>query len=103
MGLNSLKAYEEDFEAPLLHETAQFYRRESAKWITEDSCPSYMIKAENRLKEELVRAQTYLHSSTEPNLIKQAEIELIAQHQRRLLEMENSGFILLLQDYKTDG
>lgn len=102
MGLNTMTAYENDLESPLLYQTATFYRRESAKWISEDSCPSYMKKAEDRLEQELNRARSYLHSNTEPNLIMKIEAELIAEHQQRLLEMENSGFISLLKDYKIE-
>jgi cullin 1 len=102
MGLNTLNAYEKDFEAPLIYETSTFYKRESASWINQDSVPDYMKKAEDRLDQEQARAQAYLHSSTEANLIKKVEAELISAHQTRLLENENSGFIPLLRDYKVD-
>jgi cullin 1 len=102
MGLNTLTAYEKDFEAPLIHETSSFYKRESARWIAEDSCPDYMRKAEDRLLQEQARAQAYLHSTTEQTLIKKVEAELITDHQTQLIDMENSGFIPLLKDYKTD-
>jgi len=98
MGLNSLNAYLNDFEAPLIKETQQFYKLESAKWINEDSCPDYMRKAEDRLVQEQNRAEAYLHHSTEPNLISIVEKELITEHADRLLHMENSGFLALLKD-----
>lgn len=101
MGLNTLTAYEKDFEAPLIAESATFYKAESARWITEDSCPEYLIKAEKRLKEEHERCKVYLHPNTEPHLIKVVEAELITKHQTRLLEMD-SGFLNLLRDYKLD-
>jgi cullin 1 len=102
MGLNTLTAYEKDFEAPLIHETSNFYKRESARWIAEDSCPDYMKKAEDRLIQEQARAVAYLHNTTEQTLIKKVESELITDHQNHLLDMENSGFIPLLKDYKVD-
>jgi cullin 1 len=102
MGLNTLNAYEKDFESPLLFETSSFYKRESAQWINQDSVPDYMKKTEDRLEQELARAQAYLHNSTETNLIKKIETELITAHQDRLLENENSGFIKLLKDYKVE-
>lgn len=102
MGLNSLSAYEKDFESPLIHDTSNFYKRESARWIAEDSCPDYMRKAEDRLIQEQARAVAYLHSTTEQTLIKKVEAELITDHQAHLLDMENSGFIPLLKDYKVD-
>lgn len=100
MGLSSLTAYENDFEAALISETSNFYKRESAKYISENTCPEYMKKAEDRLEEEHNRCKSYLHSSTEPTLIKVVENELITEHKQTLLEMENSGFIALLKDYK---
>ena len=103
MGLNSLTAYEQDFEAPLLQATSTFYKHESGLWISQDSCPSYMKKAEDRLNEEHNRCKNYLHSSTEPNLIKKVEAELITAHSKRLLEMEGSGLLKLLEDHKTEG
>ena len=42
--MNGMEAYERDFEEPMLVETASFYRRKAAEWITEDSCPDYMLK-----------------------------------------------------------
>lgn len=98
MGLNSLDAYIHDFEAPLIRETDEFYKLESAKWINEDSCPEYMKKAENRLEQEQNRAEAYLHHSTSKTLIETAEKQLISAHADRLLHMENSGFLALLKD-----
>jgi cullin 1 len=102
MGLNTLKAYEEDFEQNLLYQTSAFYKREAAHWISEDSCPGYMKKAEDRLLQEHARAKLYLHANTEPGLIKKAEAELITTHHQRLLEMEGSGLLKLLEDFKTE-
>eukprot|EP00761_Pharyngomonas_kirbyi_P009744 gb/GECH01009762.1/.p1 GENE.gb/GECH01009762.1/~~gb/GECH01009762.1/.p1 ORF type:complete len:757 (+),score=124.82 gb/GECH01009762.1/:1-2271(+) len=102
MGLNTLKAYENDLESLLIAETSEFYKRESSRWISEDSCPTYMLKVEERLQQELNRARSYLHESSENNLIKVAENELIKNHQTTLLEMQNSGFIPLLRDYKLE-
>jgi cullin 1 len=102
MGLNSLTAYEQDFEGPLISATSTFYKHESGLWISQDSCPSYMKKAEDRLNEEHARCKNYLHSSTEPNLIKKVEAELITAHAKRLLEMEGSGLLKLLEDHKTE-
>ena len=103
MRMNSVNAYEKGFEGPLIQETAAFYKRESAKWIEEDSCPDYMKKAEKRLQEEHERAVAYLHKNTEQKLIRVVETELIANHQKSLLEMEHSGFIAQLKNYQVDG
>ena len=57
VGMNTMDCYEADFEAPMLVDTAQYYKRKAAVWIEEDSCPDYMVKAEENLKleEERVR------------------------------------------------
>ncbi len=53
--MGGMEAYEKDFEEPLLAETAAYYKRKAAEWISEDSCPDYMQKAEDVLKQEEVR------------------------------------------------
>ena len=103
MRVNCIDAYEKGFEGPFIQETAAFYKRESAKWIEEDSCPDYMKKAEKRLQEEHERAVAYLDKNTEQKLIRVVETELIANHQKSLLEMEHSGFIAQLKNYQVDG
>ena len=49
MGMGGMEAYESDFEAFLLTETAKHYARKASLWIEEDSCPAYLIKAERCL------------------------------------------------------
>lgn len=39
-----MECYEKDFEEPLLHESAAYYKRKAAEWIAQDSCPEYMVK-----------------------------------------------------------
>lgn len=34
-----------DFEALMLQDTSEYYSRKASKWIVEDSCPDYMLKA----------------------------------------------------------
>ena len=41
---NDLDVYVSDFEEALLSTTAEFYSRESSKWVQEDSFPDYMRK-----------------------------------------------------------
>lgn len=70
------------------------------KWIQEDSCPEYMVKAEECLRQEEERVQNYLHQSSKPKLLKRVETELLAEHKQALLEKENSGCKSLLRDDK---
>lgn len=44
---------------------------QAAVWIAEDSCPEYMLKAEECLRQEEERVQHYLHISTKPKLLEQ--------------------------------
>ncbi|RRT78997.1 hypothetical protein B296_00008753 [Ensete ventricosum] len=69
IGFGSPECYEVDFEAPMLQDTAAYYSRKASKWIIEDSCPEYMLKAEERLKQEKDRVDHYLHTSTEQKLL----------------------------------
>lgn len=96
----ALHLYEEDFEADMLQHTSAYYSRKATIWLAEDSCPEYMLKAEDRLKREKERVSHYLHSSTEPKLLKNAEFELLSVYAHQLLEKEHSGCRALLRDDK---
>ncbi|KAL0732259.1 hypothetical protein Bca4012_008468 [Brassica carinata] len=101
-GMGSIKRYEDDFEDFFLQESASYYSRRSSRWIQEDSCPEYMIKAEESLKKEKERVAHYLHSGTEPKLVDIVQTHLLVLVAKQLLEKENSGCSALLRDDKTD-
>jgi len=100
MGMGSMEAYENDFEAHALTNCAQFYAQQSAAWVATDSCPEYMVKAEECLRSEKERVDAYLHASSEGKLLREAERELLTQHEAQLLEKEHSGAAALLRDDK---
>ncbi|KAL9253635.1 Cullin-1-like protein [Drosera capensis] len=102
MGMGNLDYYESDFEAPMLQDTASYYSRKASSWIVEDSCPEYMLKAEECLRREKERVSNYLHSSSEPNLLEKVQHELLTAVTNQLLEKENSGCQALLRDDKVD-
>jgi len=77
MGLGTMDAYQNDFENDLLTHTSSFYTRKATQWIAEDSCPAYLIKAEECLHSERERVQQYLHQSTESKLISKVEQQLL--------------------------
>jgi len=52
IGLTTMECYENDFEDFLLKDTTEYYSVKAQSWIVEDSCPDYMIKAEECLKRE---------------------------------------------------
>ncbi|KHN02982.1 Cullin-1 [Glycine soja] len=69
IGMGQMDHYENDFEAAMLKDTSSYYSRKASNWILEDSCPDYMLKAEECLKREKDRVAHYLHSSREPKLL----------------------------------
>eukprot|EP00253_Pinus_taeda_P000544 PITA_00544 len=102
IGMGNMDAYENDFESAMLEDTASYYSRKAASWILEDSCPDYMLKAEECLKREKERVSHYLHSSSELKLLEKVQNELLSQYESQLLEKEHSGCHALLRDDKVD-
>jgi len=64
-----MECYDNDFEDFLLKDTTSYYSVKAQSWIIEDSCPNYMIKAEECLKKEKERVGHYLHINSEPKLL----------------------------------
>ena len=79
VGMGTMECYEKDFEAYLLTDTATFYKKRAAEWIEQDSCPDYLIKAEQCLKDEEERVEGYFHTSTKPKLLREVETEVLAK------------------------
>ncbi|RZC51942.1 hypothetical protein C5167_020362 [Papaver somniferum] len=102
IGMGNMECYVNDFETELLSDTAGYYTRKASNWIQEDSCPEYMIKAEECLKREKDRVTHYLHSSTEEKLIEQVQEQLLSKVSQQLLEKEHSGCYALLREDKTE-
>nr|GEY14245.1 cullin-1 [Tanacetum cinerariifolium] len=100
IGMGQMEYYENDFEASMLKDTASYYSRKASNWILEDSCPDYMLKAEECLKREKDRVNHYLHSSSEPKLLERVQHELLTVYATQLLEKEHSGCHALLRDDK---
>ncbi|RYR13227.1 hypothetical protein Ahy_B04g070339 isoform E [Arachis hypogaea] len=100
IGMGQMDHYENDFEASMLKDTSAYYSRKASNWILEDSCPDYMLKAEECLKREKDRVAHYLHSSSEPKLLEKVQHELLSVYANQLLEKEHSGCHALLRDDK---
>lgn len=81
IGMGNMDAYETDFEAFMLEDTASYYKRKASSWIQEDSCPDYMLKAEECLKRERERVGHYLHASSEQKLLEKVQHELLTQYE----------------------
>ncbi|CAM8989792.1 hypothetical protein QQ045_008861 [Rhodiola kirilowii] len=102
IGMGSMEQYENDFEKAMLDDTAAYYSRKASIWILEDSCPDYMLKAEECLKREKDRVGHYLHSSSEIKLLDKVQNELLSVYASQLLEKEHSGCHALLRDDKIE-
>ncbi|KAK1385178.1 Cullin-1 [Heracleum sosnowskyi] len=102
VGMGNNELYEKDFEKYVLKYSSSYYSRKASKWIAEDSCPDYMLKVEECLKKEKERVSHYLHSSTESKLLERVQRELLVVHCSQLLEKEDSGCRVLLQDDKVE-
>jgi len=102
LGIDDRSVYEEDFERPFLHQSAEFYKLESQKFLAENSASVYIKKVETRINEEAERAKHYLDESTESRIVEVVEEELIKKHMRTIVEMENSGVVHMLKYKKTE-
>ncbi|KAK4418166.1 Cullin-1 [Sesamum alatum] len=102
IGMGQMDYYENDFESAMLDDTVAYYSRKASQWIVEDSCPDYMLKAEECLKKEKDRVSHYLHSSSEAKLLEKVQNELLVVYTNQLLEKEQSGCRVLLRDDKVE-
>lgn len=101
LGIQKRVVYQEDFERPFLAQSSEFYNVESQMLLAENSASIYIKKAEARINEEAERAKNYLDITTESRIIQVVEEELIKKHMKTIVEMENSGFIFMLKNQKT--
>ncbi|XP_050539140.1 cullin-3-B-like [Daktulosphaira vitifoliae] len=101
LGIQNRSVYQEDFERPFLAQSSEFYNVESQLLLAENSASIYIKKAEARINEEAERAKNYLDVSTESHIIKVVEEQLIQKHMKTIVEMENSGFVFMLRNQRT--
>ncbi|MFH4981104.1 hypothetical protein AB6A40_007813 [Gnathostoma spinigerum] len=94
--------YETEFEKPFLRESAEYYRAESQKFLSENSASVYVKKVEESIMEESNRAKLYLSKETEEKILKVLEEELIEKHMLTIVEMENSGVVHMLNNDRVD-
>ncbi|KAJ0988374.1 hypothetical protein J5N97_006730 [Dioscorea zingiberensis] len=105
LGKGSMDLYEKDFEQPMLDDARDYYSRKASMWISECSCPEFMVKVEESLIREEERGRCYMHpicSTTEKKLVSRVENELLVVHETELLVKEGSGLKSLLRDNKVD-
>ncbi|KAM0876313.1 hypothetical protein ACQ4PT_036274 [Festuca glaucescens] len=105
IGRGSMGVYEHDFEEAFCKGTADYYSKKAQTWMLEDSCAEIHVQgfhAEECLQKEKERVAHYLHSTTEPKLLRDTLLELISKRAEQILNKENSGCRVLLLDRKTE-
>lgn len=102
LGIDGTSVYETEFESAFLDATRNFYRQESVEYIAQNTCPDYMRKVETRLVEEQNRVERYLHPATAQKLKQVVDTELISNHASALVEMENSGCVVMMNQQKIE-
>lgn len=102
LSIDKRTVYEEIFEVPFLEQSAQFYKSESQRYLSENCTSTYIRQVEQRIDEESKRAQRYLDAGTEQKIVSVVERELITEHMNSIIEMENSGVVSMLRDQKNE-
>jgi len=96
-----LKLYKENFQDYLLRDTTEYYKVASEKWLSTLSCPEYLLRAEEAIEAELGRLNSYLHNSSEEDLMRQVRVEILKNHQQQLLNSP-TGIVNMLEENKSD-
>jgi cullin 1 len=103
LGLDrNLTVYNQDFEEFFLPATSEHFNRKASGWLSSDSFPDYLKKAEQALQSEEQRVDNYLHRSTLPKLKHVVIQSVVAQPQKQLLEKETAVYYLLDNDKRED-
>jgi cullin 1 len=102
LGLGKLDVYNADFEEQFLPATSSHFVRQASGWLSADSFPDYLRKAEAALTAEEQRVENYLHRSTLPKLKHVVIQAVVAQPQKQLLEKETAVYYLLDNDKRED-
>ncbi|GAY60755.1 hypothetical protein CUMW_204500 [Citrus unshiu] len=76
--------------------------KNASNWILSDSCPDYMIKAEECLEKERDRVSHYMHSSSAQKLVEKVEHELLVVNAIQLFEKEQAECRALLKEDRVD-
>ncbi|KAF9590569.1 hypothetical protein IFM89_035887 [Coptis chinensis] len=69
VGMGTMDCYKNDFEVALLDDTSAYYSRKAEEY----SCPDYISKVEESLKQEEDRVSHYLHCSSEQKLLERVK------------------------------
>lgn len=94
----SLSVYHEVFEKEFLVTTRNFYRQESQRFINENTCTEYLVKAEAWLAYEEQHADLCLDPSTKAKLKAVLNRELISAYVARLVQDQKTGCIAMFRN-----
>ncbi|KAI9350328.1 Cullin [Obelidium mucronatum] len=99
---STISSYEQDFERYFLATTQEYYTLETTNLLQTCDAKGYLIKIEARLNEEEGRVSGYLSADTGPKLTSILERVLIEAHVATVIEMENSGLVVMLTNNNTE-
>jgi len=100
LGMGQLEVYVQSFEDDFLPNSSEYFVRQASGWLSEDSFPEYMRKAEEALQAEEQRVENYLHRSTGPKL-KHVVIRALLQQQQIKLMEKSTAVVYLLENNKS--
>ena len=103
MGLPTNCVYERDLEEHLIRHTRDYYKREAAKWLSQEGGQlTYLRKTESRILEETRRADTLLAPTTKAPLKAAIEEELLVKYSEHCLRDADAGTEALLVNNRSE-
>lgn len=96
-----IKIYKSHLEKDLVENAKDYYRRVSRIWLDQDSCPTYLEKAEHAINNEKDRVGAYLNNASMEPLQRGVYIEVLKNHQAELLNKQ-TGVQHLLETNRTE-
>ncbi|XP_063729790.1 cullin-3-A-like [Symsagittifera roscoffensis] len=100
VGIYDTKFYEDYFEIHFLKQSKQFYQLESQELLAKNSASEYIHRVQQRMQEEMERAQQCFAGRTESEIQRVMRDELIKQHMNPIVEMPGSGVVFMLKNQK---
>ncbi|CAF2083747.1 unnamed protein product [Rotaria magnacalcarata] len=102
MDSDNLSLYTEYFETPFLQHSANAYQRESEKLLAENNASQYIREISARISQESMRFINCYPKSTVDRIVRTAEEEFIEKHAKRIIEMESSGVVHMIESKNYD-
>ncbi len=94
--------YQTVLDKYLIEQTSDYYKRKSRSWLDQDSCPSYLHKAEQCMSQEQNRVDSYLNQVTMAPLLEAVFVQVLKEHQKELLN-KSTGMNHMLELHQTEG